>query len=381
MYLHFIDDVSQINHFINRTNDLFPGEHLFQVVSVEKQIEKINASEGIKLFQPTAKNIKKVASELKNFKAVFIHNLCYHKARIILKAPADTIFIWGVWGFDYYYVYPCFFGQIFLPYTKWLNFALLKLSLPYKSFFYTVYPVGKYLGFTSKCRIRQEAARRITYSFQNMPVHSDLNRVFKLPGEKRFRGLYYSVENFFPHTGLPLPEISGDNILIGNSATNSSNHLDIFAKLKGIDLKGRKLIVPLNYGCKRYAWSVNLVGRQMFKSAFYGLLKYYPLPEYSRLLLECNVMIFNHRRSQAFGNVLFGIWAGHKVFLRKQNPVYSFMRDLGIVVFAIDDELVSEKLESLPNEIRINNRRIIENSFNEKQIRKNYLELLDAIKM
>jgi len=42
------------------------------------------------------------------------------------------------------------------------------------------------------------------------------------------------------------------NILLGNSATYTNNHLDCFEVISKIDLNNRKIICPLNYGDKEH---------------------------------------------------------------------------------------------------------------------------------
>lgn len=122
------------------------------------------------------------------------------------------------------------------------------------------------------------------------------------------------------------------------------------------------------------------MGRLILKGMFQPLNNYLPLEKYNGILMGCNVMIYNHCRSQAFGNIIFGIWTGHKVFLRKQNPIYAYLKYLGIVVLSVDDDLTINNLTRLPTEVQKENRRIIESFYSETQIRNNYIELLSAIR-
>ncbi len=211
-----------------------------------------------------------------------------------------------------------------------------------------------------------------------MPDFSELFRVVDIPRKNRFNGIYYSIEFItekFNKTNFNL----GSNIYVGNSASNSSNHFDIFLQLKKLNLDNRKVVVPLSYGCSRYRFLVNLLGKQIFDDKFKPLLEFLPISDYNQILSDCNIMIFNHKRSQAIGNILFGIWAGHKVFLRKCNPVYHYLKSLNIEVCSIEEDLLVDNMNTLEYKKQINNRKIITEYYSEKQIVKNYYEIIETL--
>jgi hypothetical protein len=378
MYLHIVDDASQLNQFIERTNEMFPEQHLFYVLTKKGKTEIIVKKKNVIPIIPSNRNIASIAKELPSYKAIFIHNLCYYKSKIILKSDASNRFIWFVWGFDYYNTYPRFFSKLFLKYTKFINIILFKYSLSVKALVFRVHPATKYFGLISKDRIKQNAAKRFVSTVNNMPNHSALFNVVNIPVENRFNGIYYSIESITKGSGEQ-NIVLGDNIFIGNSASNTSNHIDLFLKLKSIGVNNRELIVPLSYGCSRYRLVVKWLGTIIFKEKFKPLLNILPLEIYNRQVNSCNVMIFNHKRAQAIGNIIMGIWSGHKVFLRKSNPVYSYLKSLGIEVFSIENELLLTNLNELEKERKRINREIIIKQYGELQIRENYLQLIERI--
>ncbi len=378
MYLHLIDDSHQINHLISRTNIMFPGKHLFYALSKSGKLKKVIVEENVIAIKPTKENILKITRELLGFKAVFIHNLCYTKSKIILHSPKNIRFLWVAWGFDYYYVYPELFKKVFLPKTKLVNFLLFKFSLSAKYLIHAIHPATKYVGVKSREIIRQQAAKKIEFTINNMPDFSELFQVVDIPRENRFNGIYYSIEYIAKDLNKTNYKL-GNNIYIGNSATNSSNHIDIFLQLKKLNLSTRKIIVPLSYGCSRYRFFINFLGKQIFKDKFEPLLKFLSIDAYNKILLNCNVQIYNHRRAQAIGNILFGIWAGHKVFLRKCNPVYLYLKSLNVEVFSIEDDLLAENINTLEKEKQDRNREIIVQHYSEKQIQQNYREIIKTI--
>ena len=378
MYLHFIDDISQINHHILRTNEMYPGEHRFFILTKSGKWQNVVKESNVSAFNPDLKNIKEIAGKLTGYKAVFLHNLCYKKALIVFYAPKDTLFVWGIWGFDYYYIFPQLFRTIFLPWTKLANLFLFKYSLMTKDILSSIHPVSKYLGIKSTNRIRRQVIPRIRYSFNNMPMHSEVYRVIDSPPNTRFDLSYYSIESIT--RGIEGSDFDrGAGIYIGNSATNSSNHIDLFLQLRKISLINRKIIVSLSYGCPRYRRLVIAAGRFFFGSNFIALSEYLSLKEYNSVLLGCSSMFFNHKRAQALGNIIFGIWAGHKIFLRQKNPVYNYLKSLGITVFSIENELNSAGLGRLEVTLQKKNREIITRHYSEEKIRENYAELIRTI--
>lgn len=378
MVLHIVDDSNTINHFIRRVNELASDDHRFLVVTPFGKLSQIAPAPGISTFTPTTESIHDLVQTLDGYKAVFIHNLCYVKSRIVLESPEKVIIIWGVWGYDYYNVYPELYRNLFLPFTRLANASLGKFSLSTKFIKYKMHPFTKHFGWKSKDRIRQKAAARINFTFNSMPRHSDIFRVLPIDVSRRFQLSYYSIE--YITEGLEgLAFDLGENIYIGNSSSNSSNHIDLFLQLKN-QPENRDIIVPLGYGCPRYRRLINLAGKVVLKNKFIPINSRIPLNEYNNLLLGCNVMIFNHKRAQGLGNVLFGVWAGHKIFLRETNPVYSYLKSMGIKVFSIEGGWSSGSLDPLGEEWQDHNRNIIEARYSEFQVRKDLKLLLSRIR-
>lgn len=378
MFLHLIDDSPQIKHLIQRTIAMFPEEHLFYVLTKTGKLKVIQPSDNVVPFIPNSENINILLNYISDFKAVFVHNLEIKKSLIVLNAPKDLIFVWGIWGFDYYYVFPELSRNIFQSYTKMLNIILFKHSIFFRNFIYTVHPVSRFVGIKSNNRIREKAAKRINFTFNNLKNYSEVFKVIDSDYKTRFNGIYYSIEYISKGFYYSQNQL-GNNIFIGNSASNSSNHFDIFLQLKNKVLSNAKIVVPLSYGCPRYRRAINFIGKIIFKNQFSPLNNILSLEKYNEILSSCNVMIFNHNRAQAIGNIIFGVWAGHKIFLKKTNPVYRYLKNMGITVFSIEEELIKENINALEKDKQIQNRQVIESHYKEEKIRENYLEIINAI--
>ncbi|MBY5956847.1 TDP-N-acetylfucosamine:lipid II N-acetylfucosaminyltransferase [Membranicola marinus] len=377
MYLHIIDESKTINHFIRRLREMDLHDHYFLTLqsapSTDLHLPLTDRTE----FFPSDNNIRLLTQSLHRYKAVFIHNLCYHKAKIVLASPRNVVFVWGIWGYDYYYVYPGLYRNIFLPATSLANIVLGKLSLTTKYLKYQLHPYLKHLGWNARERLQQQAAHRIDLTCNMMPNHSDVFRVVPKDPARRFPFSYYSIDFITEELSGSSYDL-GPHIYVGNSASNSSNHLDVFRQLRGWT-GDRDIVVPLGYGCPRYRRLINVAGRYFFKNHFTPINKYIPLKEYNENLLSCNVMIFNHIRAQGLGNIVFGIWAGHRVFLRASNPAYAFFKSMGVKVYALDSNTLTSSLNPLNLEEKIHNRKTIEHLYSEEQVQAHFKSLLKQI--
>ena len=88
---------------------------------------------------------------------------------------------------------------------------------------------------------------------------------------------------------------------------------------------------------------------------FKPLTEFMSINEYHKIISSCSIVIMNHIRQQALGNIISMMYFGAKVFLNKKNPIYSFFLSQGAVIFSIDminDESISRKLTK--KEIEIN---------------------------
>ena len=177
--------------------------------------------------------------------------------------------------------------------------------------------------------------------------------------------------------------VDGNNILLGNSASFSNNHLDAFHHLKSLNIiEEAKIITPLSYGNMEYAKKISTEGIKKLGTNFKPLLTFMPLYEYHKLLQTCSITIMYHYRQQAVGNVLNQIYLGSKVFLSKKNTLYWFLKRLYIRVFSIEDDLVAYNLKvfkPLTHSEMIDNRKKISAEINLEYIVNQLIFKLDHI--
>lgn len=147
---------------------------------------------------------------------------------------------------------------------------------------------------------------------------------------------YGTVEDDLSLPG-PVPQTLGNNLLVGNSATPTNNHAEVFKIIADrVDLSGRKIIVPLSYGDEVYRDRVINLGQKLFGSAFEPLTDFLSYDEYIRILTSCGTLMMNHLRQQALGNICISALLGAKLLLNRRNPLFDWLTGKGISVHDIE---------------------------------------------
>lgn len=124
------------------------------------------------------------------------------------------------------------------------------------------------------------------------------------------------------------------NILMGNSAACTNNHIKAIDLLKKFRKERIRIYTPLSYGgSKKYINDVRKKGNLIFNKKFIDLTIRLPPSKYFKLLSRINVAIFNHERPQGMGNILPLLYMGKKVFIRKEIVSWDLFKELGIKAY------------------------------------------------
>lgn len=118
-------------------------------------------------------------------------------------------------------------------------------------------------------------------------------------------------------------------IWLGNSATISNNHFEALDDLSHLHNDSIEIICPLSYGEKKdslYTQQVINYGTQIFANKFIPLLNYLDRDAYYALFNKVDLVVMNHIRSQAAGNVFMFLDLGKVIFMDDKSTVYQFLR-------------------------------------------------------
>ncbi len=314
----------------------------------------------------------------KKYDAVFLHSLTCLPASIIPKIDKRIKVFWFSWGKDIYQspskkpVIDCNLRKT--ETQKELN----KLNKQKKSLTTLKKKTikdhlrqlkYKLLGSPEDKKIKDyyNAIKRVDFYSGVLEFEYDLMKSVKGFKAKRVTFKYASLHNL-ENSGIA-ELYNGHNILIGNSAASTNNHLDIIPFLKKLNLGERNIILPLSYpNSINYIEDISNAYIQEFGKNTVLLKDFMPPQEYSNIVQSCSVAVFFMERQQALGNINMALRNGCKVFLSETNPVYSYYKNLGLKVFSVQRDLVQKEIDSpLSMEDIKNNRAILSKRTNKEQ--------------
>lgn len=149
------------------------------------------------------------------------------------------------------------------------------------------------------------------------------------------------------------------HIMVGHSATDTCQHIEVFERLKPCKDK-IKIYCPLSYPANtEYINMVCKYGNELFGEHFVPMTQFMKYSEYVAFLNQIDIGIFNNNRQQGNGNITNLLYLGKKIYMASENTLLKTYRDLGASIYdynQIDDK---DLLEPLPVEDSENNRKII----------------------
>jgi len=297
---------------------------------------------------------------------IIFHSLLASGAKLISKIDFKIKIIWASWGGDFYHHHPMLKANILEPKTKALEqrlepFFKEKIIRPLLK---VIYP-QRFSYYWQK-----KAIKKITYIAP--VIYDDYELIKKYYKAPHLKYLDFSVGNLEDDllTGININAKVGNNILLGNSSSFTNNHIEAINILSKIELKNKKVIIPLSYGNKKLKKYLIKYGTENLKSNFNPLTDFLAPNEYHKLLMSCGFVIMNHKRQQGMGNIVIAMYLGAKIFLNNQNPVYTYFKRLGAYVFLID-EIIEKKekaLVALTQEQINKNREILDKTLSRKVV-------------
>jgi len=254
---------------------------------------------------------------------VIFHGLPLGHYALLSAVPSEKKVVWIGWGYDYYHLVRGRWDELVLSETK----KLLTTSFSQKLRGYAREVVPR--RFHTRQKNVKELKRVDIFS----PVLDLEFNMIKPRLSKHVQYIEWNYGTAEDDLQQQVTQQTGMNILAGNSATESNNHVDLFLQIRDqVDLSRRKVIVPLSYGSDDYANKVVTVGKELLGDAFVPLLDFLPKQKYMEILRSCGFAIMNHRRQQAVGNVCMAMLMGARVYLRPENPLTEWIRRRGGVI-------------------------------------------------
>lgn len=262
------------------------------------------------------------------YDVVFLHSFPVKSWFAIQYIPHDKKIVWWAWGYDIYQlpygIKPFIKVEQYKPITKRL---LKRISL------HCIKELFQYPLFPYYSLLRNKVLERIDYFQPVIPLEYKLMKLnkgfnaeeFYYPNSLAFRNLI--CENVLDHQG---------NILFGNSAHYTNNHLDVAEYMKKATFDNQIVFIPVSYGVPQYKDRLKK-HLQISGVKLTFMEGFLPLVEYYSMVNSCSYFVSGVIRQQSMGNIYYCLLNGIKVFLYKDSLVYKQLISDNCFVYAIED--------------------------------------------
>jgi dTDP-N-acetylfucosamine:lipid II N-acetylfucosaminyltransferase len=275
----------------------------------------------------------RLVREARTASMVVAHAMTPVAAVLFPLLPSSVTSVWCGWGYDYYEAS----GPLDLSYLGPHTRALVASM-----------PTAPRSSLVERAQVkvldlaRRRAAART--DFFSAPLPSDVEVLRShYPG---FRGAYHHLNYADVDATFagPATHPGARDVLVGNSATATNNHADVFRLLATLDLGERRVITPLTYGDDAYRDAVITDGKAVLGERFVPVVDHLPLADYLALTASCSVVVFAHQRQQGLGNIGAAMHRGAHLYLADSSPLVPWLRANGMTVGQ-----TSELVKGLPD--------------------------------
>ncbi|GAA4267997.1 TDP-N-acetylfucosamine:lipid II N-acetylfucosaminyltransferase [Hyunsoonleella aestuarii] len=395
--LHICNDEKFIDSTIKLFEDVYPNKSIYYVLQSTNEPFKHVRSEKAKPFliqkEGDEHKIKDLLHENK-IEVVFLHALHLKKQRIVNVLSKDILKVWFIWGSDLYWNWKLLKKDMFERETyTFLYGENTKTSLRNKIMFNncSLWLFSKHRDnkiWLPKILVKKletnfltdfyKVVQKIDIAVPIVPAEYELvkrinNNLVYAPFE------YANIEDLAINNELYNVK-NANNILVGNSASPTNNHIDAFKQIVNYKQDSQKVIVPLSYGGKKdYINFVIEKGNYYFGDSFIPILNFMPLNEYNQLISGCGFAVFNHKRQQALGNINTMGYFGAKLFLNSESPIFKYFKKLGIQVFNINSVNSNSFYSKLSEKEIEHNRSLLFKLYSREAVKKKVVELIEIV--
>lgn len=346
--VHIATDEKFINSAILQFEKASPFPNVFYIrIKTTDAYKPLHVQTKKNVHFRTKNELLDLAKTLIPSDLVIFHSLPSVFFDIVLALPKNTKIIWMCFGFEIYND-PLYFS------TKKLLGSKTKKYYQRNKQTIAERLLENYRISFRKTK-KQEAIERIDFIGTAFKEEFEALQKYTKTKKRLFHFWYYPLELII-NTEEPI-KAARPNVLIGNSASITNNHLEAFTALKNCKRPPNlKIIVPFSYSEDYHSSLVKITGERYFGNTILFLEDFMDLRAYNQLLKSCGFAIFYNKRQQAIGNTIALLWYGAKVFLSVDNPFYHFLKRKGVIVFN-HSEIDTESL--LGKEEILNNRKIL----------------------
>ncbi|PWJ95852.1 4-alpha-L-fucosyltransferase (glycosyl transferase family 56) [Oceanotoga teriensis] len=297
-YLHFMIDSPISKKYIEFINENFTKEdHKFIIISNDVFTDDYYVINNIESIRLLATNYEKILLH-----GIFNYEVMYYLFLNEEKIDFKKVY-WFIWGGDLYY-YKFRKNNFNSDLFEFVRKKILKKIV-------NIITVTSEYDFELAKKWYKINAKKYLLLYPNLIDYKFLKR---LKNKKR------SSCNL--------------RIQLGNSGDPSNKHIEMLNILSKFKNENIEIITPLSYGgSKNYIEKVIETGKDIFGKKFNYLKNFLPPQEYGKFLSSVDLAIFNHDRQQAFGNILYLLFLGKKVFLKNDTTSWKTLKEKNLIVW------------------------------------------------
>ncbi len=364
--VHIMLDEKFTDMAIRQFEEAYPGIHEYRVVA---KALKYTTSDLV-----ITCNLESLIPELErpDVVGVIFHSLPPDFYILLRHIPTDKCVVWFGWGYDYYSLLYKNESSLLLPKTRQLY------SRPIRNSKIKIKKMLKILlsrlGFFKTIGTKSDLSR-VDYFSPVLDIEYELvcRHVPSLTA-KYITWNYGTAED---DLSLTVSNSSlGVNILAGNSATPTNNHIELFETIcDQVDLTGRRVITPLSYGDPWYRDKIIKLGQKILGDAFLPLTYFMNKEQYLETIQSCGFVMMNHLRQQAVGNICMAMLRGAKIYLNPRSPVTTWFKSRGAFIGSVDNL----DMNPLSEEQKKINQKLVLSHWSRESQRRKTLQLINAV--
>lgn len=347
--LHISSDEKFIDMGLRVFESVAPNRNELLVLSNNEKCKFVKFENKKILTKKKLNDLSKNDDFWKGIDVVILHSLCIYKIHI----PNRIKVVWIGFGFDYYDLIVSNYSDLLGEKTK-----LYAKKLGIKTKIKKVIKKIIFWDYIRRYR-RDKIIQRIDYF---CPVLTSEYELIKWTSKRQPKLLDWNYGTMEDDWAKDLNiNASGNDVLLGNSANFSCNHMEGIDFLNSINGNKPKLIIPLSYGNKEYAKVIksytdnNYLGEAEFLDDFMSF------DDYINIISSCGFAVMPHKRQQGLGNIILMINLGAKIFLDIENPIYTFLKEKGMIIFSLQDINENDFIHELTKEQKQQNRCLLYN--------------------
>ena len=379
--LHLLEDEKFVDVIVDQFESVAPDQSVYLIVLADINIE-------VKYIKTRHPNMvfdvidgcktQEYLNHLDQFKVVMLHNFFHtYKHDLVRRYQSKVHFHWMCWGGD---LYNSLDFKLYGPQTKQLVRNQKNFNGKLGVILQSIFPVLWYRFYLKPRRLPSmhhdtKLFRHIRSCSTVIPKEYDIIKKTLNPFIQYMPLKYGDLTSFVGNDNAICNDV---NFLIGNSASQTSNHLEAFDFIKSYCSDTQKVVMPLSYGDMDYAEHIINKASELFGDKAMPLTTFLNIQDYNKILLSCGNVVMNHYRQQAMGNIIIALYRGARVFFSSRNPVLDYLNDLDMWCFELADLSNQNDLPSF-SELAAHNRPILERVYGRKQVLSETKAFVDKI--